>query len=72
MAQAEPDWDRLLDDWRGGRAQTADLYAEAHRRAAAILGELGLQLHPDKTAVVDPDNRPDKARKARCGECSDY
>lgn len=27
MAQAEPDWDRLLDDWRGGRAQTADLYA---------------------------------------------
>jgi len=26
---------------------------EAHRRAAAILGELGLELHPDKTAVVD-------------------
>ncbi len=26
MAAAEPDWDRLLDDWRRGRAQTADLY----------------------------------------------
>jgi RNA-directed DNA polymerase len=25
----------------------------AHRRAAAILGELGLELHPDKTRVVD-------------------
>ena len=27
MAPTEPDWDRLLDDWRAGRAQTADLYA---------------------------------------------
>jgi DNA-directed RNA polymerase specialized sigma24 family protein len=27
MAPAEPDWNRLLDDWRTGRAQTADLYA---------------------------------------------
>jgi RNA-directed DNA polymerase len=26
---------------------------EAHRRATAILGDLGLSLHPDKTAVVD-------------------
>ena len=26
---------------------------EAHRRAAALLGELGLELHPDKTCVVD-------------------
>lgn len=26
MAPAEPDWDRLLDEWRAGRAQTADLY----------------------------------------------
>ena len=25
----------------------------AHRRAAALLGELGLDLHPDKTRVVD-------------------
>lgn len=27
MEPAEPDWIRLLDEWRGGRAQTADLYA---------------------------------------------
>lgn len=27
MTPAEPDWDRLLDDWRAGRAQTGDLYA---------------------------------------------
>lgn len=27
--------------------------AEAHRRATAILGDLGLNLHPDKTRVVD-------------------
>lgn len=27
MAHSEPEWDRLLDDWRAGRAQTADLYA---------------------------------------------
>jgi DNA-directed RNA polymerase specialized sigma24 family protein len=26
MAPTEPDWDRLLDEWRAGRAQTADLY----------------------------------------------
>ena len=26
---------------------------EAHRRAAALLGDLGLELHPDKTRVVD-------------------
>jgi RNA-directed DNA polymerase len=26
---------------------------QAHRRAAAIMGELGLTLHPDKTRVVD-------------------
>ena len=26
---------------------------EAHRRAAAMLGDLGLSLHPDKTRVVD-------------------
>lgn len=26
MTPAEPDWDRLLDDWRSGRAQTAELY----------------------------------------------
>jgi RNA-directed DNA polymerase len=26
---------------------------QAHRRAAALLGELGLELHPDKTRVVD-------------------
>ena len=26
---------------------------EAHRRAQALLGELGLELHPDKTRVVD-------------------
>ncbi|MGH9188694.1 MAG: group II intron reverse transcriptase/maturase, partial [Acidimicrobiales bacterium] len=26
---------------------------EAHRRATAILGDLGLALHPDKTRVVD-------------------
>jgi RNA-directed DNA polymerase len=26
---------------------------EAHRRATAILGDLGLSLHPDKTRVVD-------------------
>jgi len=26
---------------------------EAHRRASAILGDLGLSLHPDKTRVVD-------------------
>jgi RNA-directed DNA polymerase len=26
---------------------------DAHRRAAALLGELGLELHPDKTRVVD-------------------
>jgi RNA-directed DNA polymerase len=26
---------------------------EAHRKAAALLGELGLDLHPDKTRVVD-------------------
>lgn len=26
MAPTEPDWDRLLDEWRAGRAQTVDLY----------------------------------------------
>ncbi|MGI8791961.1 MAG: group II intron reverse transcriptase/maturase [Acidimicrobiales bacterium] len=26
---------------------------QAHRRAAAIMGDLGLELHPDKTRVVD-------------------
>jgi RNA-directed DNA polymerase len=32
---------------------TASQAESAHRRATAILGELGLELHPDKTCVVD-------------------
>ncbi len=33
--------------------ETRDQAEEAHTRAAALLGELGLELHPDKTRVVD-------------------
>jgi RNA-directed DNA polymerase len=32
---------------------TCNQAEEAHRRATAILGDLGLDLHPDKTRVVD-------------------
>jgi RNA-directed DNA polymerase len=32
---------------------TREQAEEAHRRAQALLGELGLELHPDKTRVVD-------------------
>ena len=48
---------------RGGKASCPRPYVvlcrsqrqaeQAHRIAEAILGELGLELHPDKTAVVD-------------------
>ena len=32
---------------------TADQAEQAHQQARALLGELGLELHPDKTRVVD-------------------
>lgn len=33
--------------------ETAEQAEQAHRIAAALLGDLGLELHPDKTRVVD-------------------
>lgn len=56
MAQAEPDWDRLLDDWRGGRAQTADLYAalRSPMYRAARQGVVSITLQrPDPQDVED-------------------
>lgn len=56
MAPAGPDWDRLLDDWRAGRAQTADLYAALRRPMyqAARQGVVSITAqHPDDQDVED-------------------
>jgi DNA-directed RNA polymerase specialized sigma24 family protein len=56
MAPPGPDWDRLLDDWRAGRAQTADLYAALRRPMyqAARQGVVSITAqHPDDQDVED-------------------
>jgi DNA-directed RNA polymerase specialized sigma24 family protein len=56
MAPAGPDWDRLLYEWRAGRAQTADLYAALRRPMyqAARQGVVSITAqHPDDQDVED-------------------